>query len=247
MANSMASPMASPLVRAGLALLACVLFSSCVLVGEASASSHVKATPDSPQRPYVVVVGDSITDLASGPIQSALDSKYQPVLVYRDGQRLDQMLPGLNLALAAHPAVRAVVENLGTNDAIQGGRHADWRASWARLLSSTAKVPCVVLTTINLSSDSYGGRPVASAINREVRKLATSDPTRYKVVDWLGFLKTAWVHHRATFFDYVNRELIHETPAGARWIADEDRSALSDCGSTAQPSIIQPNSSLLAP
>jgi hypothetical protein len=213
----------------------------------ASAPSQVKPTPGSSQRPYVVVVGDSITDIASSSIQSALNPKYQSILVYRDGQRIDQMLPGLNFALATHPAVAAVVENLGTNDAIQGGRHADWRASWARLLSNTAKVPCVVLTTINLSSDAFGKRPVATAINRQIKKLATSDPTRYKVVDWLGFLQTTWVHHRATFFDYINRELIHETPAGARWIAEEDRSALADCGSAAQPSIIQPSNKLLDP
>jgi hypothetical protein len=165
--------------------------------------------------------------------------------VYKDGQRIDQMLPRLELAMAAHPKVKAVVENLGTNDAIQGGRHADWRASWRRLLSSTAKVPCVVLTTINLSSDVYGGRPIAPAINQDIKKLATSQPTRYKVVDWLGFLQTVWEHHRATFFDYLNRELIHETPAGARWIAEEDRAALADCGSAAQPSIIPPSNNLL--
>jgi hypothetical protein len=213
----------------------------------ASASSTVKTRPDRSQRPYVIVVGDSITDLASGSIQSALDPKYQSVLVYKDGQRIDQMLPGLNLAMAAHPTTKAVVENLGTNDALQGGRQADWRASWARLMSSTSKVPCVVLTTINLSSDAYGGRPVATGINRDIKKLATSHPTRYKVVDWLGFLQIAWEHHRATFFDYLNRELIHETPAGARWIAEEDRAALADCGSTAQPSIIQPSNNLLDP
>jgi hypothetical protein len=105
----------------------------------------------------------------------------------------------------------------------------------------------VVLTTINLSSDVFGRRPVAKEINAKIMKLATSHPTRYKVVDWLGFLKIAWIHHRATFFDYLNHELIHETPAGARWIAAEDRSALADCGSAAQPSIIQPSNRLLDP
>jgi hypothetical protein len=208
----------------------------------------VKAKQDNSQPPYVVVVvGDSITDIASGSIESALASKYQSVLVYKDGQRIDQMQPGLSLALATHPGVFAVVENLGTNDALQGGRHADWRASWTRLMSSTAKVPCIVLTTINLTSDVFGKRHVATDINRKIKKLETSDPKRYKVVDWLGFLETAWTHHRARFFDYLDPELIHETPAGARWIAAEDRSALADCGSAAQPSIIQPNNNLLDP
>jgi hypothetical protein len=232
-------------IRTGVALLAALV--ACVAFSAASASSQVKATRDSSARPYVVVVGDSITDIASSSIQSALAPRYRSVLVYRDGQRIDQMLPGLRLALASHQGVSAVVENLGTNDAIQGGRRADWRASWTQLISSTAKIHCVVLTTINPSADVYGRQPVAPAINQEIEKLATSDPSRYKVVDWHGFLQTAWNHHRATFFDYINPELIHELPAGAKWIAEEDRAALADCGSTAQPSIIQPSSNLLAP
>ena len=45
-----------------------------------------------------------------------------------DGKRIDQRLPALEGALRSHPY--AVVENLGTNDAVQGGAHYDWVTSW---------------------------------------------------------------------------------------------------------------------
>jgi hypothetical protein len=229
---------ANAVVRSSVAVLACVVF--------AAASSPVKVRQNASHSPTVVVVGDSITHLAAGSINAAISPHYHDFLVYRDGMRIDQMLPGLSLSLAEHAPVSAVVENLGTNDVIQGGRDADWRANWQRMLSITAKVPCVVLTTINLAADFYGKRPIAPAINREIKDLAKSDPRRYKVVDWWGFLVEAYKNQRADFFDYLQQELIHERPPGARWLAEEDRSALSDCGSSAEPSIIPPSERLLA-
>jgi hypothetical protein len=225
---------------ASTALLACVLFSA------ASSHSLAQVQGVAAHRSNVVVVGDSITDIAAGSIQAALAAKYQDFLVYRDGMRIDQMLPGLSLALSEHPPVSAVVENLGTNDAREGGHQVNWRASWKQMLSLTARVPCVVLTTINTAADFYGKDSIGIAINREIQHLAKSDPTRYKVVDWHGFLLELAKRQRPEFFDYMSRELIHERPPGARWLAEEDRSALADCGSSAEPAIIPPSNQLLA-
>jgi hypothetical protein len=227
------------LARLSTALLACVVLGV--------ASSQAGATQRTSRLPHVVVVGDSITRLAAPSIQTALGSQYQAVLVYKNGQRIDQMLPRLDLALAQHAPVFAVVENLGTNDAREGGRLADWQASWKQLLSSTNKVSCVVLTTINLTADYLGGAKVGDSINREIENLAASDPTRYKVVPWDGFLTLAWKKHKSTFTDYMYADVIHERPPGARWLAEEDRDALADCGSSAQPSIIPPSKHLLDP
>jgi hypothetical protein len=218
------------------ALLACGLVSA--------VTSQMSAAQRAPRRP-VVVVGDSITQLAAPSIQSALGAQYQAVLLYKDGQRIDQMLLPLDLALAQNVPVFAVVENLGTNDALGGGRLADWQASWKQLLSSTDTVSCVVLTTINLTADLIGKRTVALAINRDIEDLATSDPTRYKVVPWAGFVALAREKHKSTFRDYMYEDKIHERPPGARWLADEDRAALADCGSSAQPSMIPPSKHLL--
>ncbi len=220
-----------------------ILFLGVFGVGSSAGGATHKAT----SLRNVVVVGDSITYLAAGSIEDVVGSRYRTFLVYKVGMRIDQMLPGLGVALLAHAPVSAVVENLGTNDALEGGKNADWRASWARMMSMTAKVPCVVLSTISPAADYFGKRPIASAINREVEELAKTDPRRYKVVDWPGFLHEVDRRHPALFFDYVSRDLIHERQPGARWLAEEDRAALADCGSRAQPSIIPPSKQLLDP
>ena len=53
------------------------------------------------------------------------------------------MLPALRTALKSDPF--AVVENLGTNDAIQARAGYDWKKSWDELISTTRNVPCVIL------------------------------------------------------------------------------------------------------
>jgi hypothetical protein len=151
------------------------------------------------------------------------------------------MLPGLSHGLAKHRPVYAVVENLGTNDALQGGRHADWQTSWTQLLTSTAAVPCLVLTTINVLTDLYGKQPVASTINRQISELVNSNPTRYKVVDWNGFVTELLHSKSANYVRYMRLDAIHEKSPGARWLANEDQTALSDCGSSVEPPVIPPS------
>ena len=152
------------------------------------------------------------------------------------------MLPALDHELAAHSSVHAVVENLGTNDALQGGRHANWQAGWNELLATTAKVPCVVLTTVNSWADRYGKHSIASAIDRDIAELAKSHPTRYKVVDWNDFVAKLSL---TSFGSYMRTDAIHEKLPGTRWIAEEDQAALSECGSLAEPPVIPPSNRLL--
>ena len=99
-------------------------------------------------KPDVVFDGDSITVLATPAIHQLLDSRYHVEVLATDGIRIDQGLPALIAALSFHPY--AVVENLGTNDALQGGAPNDRGSSWAELIRITRTTPCVVLTTINL-------------------------------------------------------------------------------------------------
>jgi hypothetical protein len=109
-------------------------------------------------------------------------------------------------------------------------------------MASTAKVPCVVLTTVNTLADLYGKQPVAPAIDFEITELAKSDPSRYKVVDWNDFV--AKLSH-SNFLEYMQWDNIHEQMPGTRWIAEEDRTALSDCGSSVEPPVFPPNKRLL--
>jgi hypothetical protein len=177
-------------------------------------------------KPSVVFDGDSITVLATPAIHQLLDSSYEVEVLAAIGIRIDRSLPALELALRSHPY--AVVENLGTNDALQGGARPDWESSWDKLIRITRTAPCVVLTTINPAADA-SHRPVATRINADIRALAESDPKKYKVADWSGFLSRHVSNQRI----YLRAEpiLIHPTPAGAVKLATLDRNALAKCGS----------------
>jgi hypothetical protein len=178
-------------------------------------------------KPSVVFDGDSITVLATPAIHQVLDSKYHVAVLAVIGIRIDQGLPALQSALRSHPY--AVVENLGTNDALQGGAHPDWVSSWKKLIRITRATPCVVLTTINPAADSLSHRPVATSINADIRALAARDPQKYKVADWSRFLS----RHSSNLKTYLRPEpvLIHPTPAGAVALATLDQNALAKCGS----------------
>jgi hypothetical protein len=177
-------------------------------------------------KPSVLVDGDSITVLATPAIHQVLDRSYDVEVLAVIGIRIDQSLPALESAMRFHPY--AVVENLGTNDALQGGSHHDWLSSWDKLIRITRTTPCVVLTTINPAADALSHRPIATRINADIRALAARDPKRYKVADWSRFLS----HHVSKQRRYLLVEpiLIHPTPAGAVKLATLDQDALAKCG-----------------
>jgi hypothetical protein len=178
-------------------------------------------------KPSVVLDGDSITVLATPAIHQLLDPSYEVEVLAVDGIRINQSLPALESALRFRPY--AVVENLGTNDALQGGAHDDWVSSWHKLIRITRTTPCVVLTTINPAADALRHRPIATLINADIMALAARDPKKYKVADWSGFLS----RHVGNQRTYLRAEpiLIHPTPAGAEKLATLDQAALAKCGS----------------
>jgi GDSL-like Lipase/Acylhydrolase family len=178
-------------------------------------------------KPSVVYVGDSITVLATPAIHTLLDPNYNVDVLALYGIRIEQALPALQSALKSRPY--AVVENLGTNDALQGRSHHDWVSSWDKLVRITRTTPCVVFTTINPAADTYSHRPIATRINADIRALAATDPEKYKVADWSRFLSRNLRNRRT----YLRAEpiLIHPTPAGAVKLATLDQDALAKCGS----------------
>jgi len=177
--------------------------------------------------PSVVFDGDSITVLATPAIHQLLDPRYEVEVLAVDGIRINQSLPALESALRLHPY--AVVENLGTNDALQGGAHEDWVSAWHKLIRITRATPCVVLTTINPAADALSHRPIATRINADIMNLVARDPKKYKVADWSRFLRRNVRNQRT----YLRAEpiLIHPTAAGALELATLDQDALAKCGS----------------
>ena len=177
-------------------------------------------------KPSVVFDGDSITILATPAIHTLLDPNYNVDVLALYGIRIEQGLPALESALRFHPY--AVVENLGTNDALQGGANPDWVSSWDKLIRITRTTPCVVLTTINPAADALSHRPIATRINADIMALAARDPKKYKVADWSRFLS----RHISNQRTYLQDEpiLIHPTPAGAVELATLDQNAVAKCG-----------------
>jgi GDSL-like lipase/acylhydrolase family protein len=178
-------------------------------------------------KPNVVIDGDSITVLATPALHKTLDPSYDVRILAVIGIRIYQSLPALESELRLHPY--AVVENLGTNDALQGGTHPNWVSGWDKLIRVTRTTPCVVLTTINPAADALSNRPIATRINADIRTLAARDPKKYKVADWSAFLS----RHRKSLRSYLRAEpvLIHPTPEGSRELALLDRQALAKCAS----------------
>jgi hypothetical protein len=177
--------------------------------------------------PRVSVIGDSITALAQPEISTSLNPSYNVGYVFRIGVRIDQMLGLVALDLQENGPTAAAVINLGTNDAIAGGNSAHAMVSFDQLLTTVGSVRCVILTTIGPFADSRGRSDVGRSLNRRIADLVAADPRRYKVVDWNGFLNSL---NSQTRPHYLQHDMIHETPAGARWLAASEQAALETCG-----------------
>jgi hypothetical protein len=176
-------------------------------------------------KPSVVFDGDSITVISTPAIHTLLDPRYNVDDLAVDGVRIDQSLSALLVALRSHPF--AVVENLGTNDALSGGAHSNWMSSWDHLIQMTKATSCVVLTTVGVAADAiYGHKPIAASINADIKRLAAREPKKFKVADWNGFLTG---RPKGGWRTYVRADLIHPTTAGAVEIATLDKKALDQC------------------
>lgn len=178
-------------------------------------------------KPRVVFDGDSITVLAAPAIHQLLDPGYDVEVLAVDSIRINQSLSALESALRHHPY--AVVENLGTNDALQGGTNPNWVSSWDKLIRIVRNTPCVVLTTINPAADTLSRRPIATRINSDIMALAALDPKKYKVADWRGFLSRHVRSQRTYLRGAGFYPRIHPTSAGAVELATLDQDALAKC------------------
>jgi lysophospholipase L1-like esterase len=187
--------------------------------------------------PRVAVIGDSLTALAQPELSRVLMPGYDVSYLYRISVRTDQMLE--LVANDSHdngPAWGAVV-NLGTNDAIQGRSTAEAVGAYDQLLAILRPTRCVVLTTVSIAADTGGRTGVAAALNRRIAAAVDMDPTRYRVVDWNGFLAGLDATARST---YLRSDGIHESGTGARWMASADRAALDDCRRGARLPLLGP-------
>jgi len=195
--------------------------------------------------PSVTVVGDSVTSVEHAQLHAALKSDYTTTYIVSSNGRIGGMSSQLSSSINSNGDPNVVIINLGTIDALQAGSSTTSTTSGsplAPLVSATSGTGCVVLTTVNVRADD---RPVhipdvtvATRINHQIKSLAHSDPTKYKVVDWNEFLATL---PAASVPTYLQRNDLVETPAGAAWLAKSDLAAVHSCGTARQPTVIGPN------
>ena len=148
----------------------------CLIVG----SSLLLAGCGAGKAPVVAVVGDSITVISAPGVEAELNG-YALYMRAIDGKRIDEMIPALRGELQREP--KAVVVNLGTNDAMQARTHLDWLTGFNTVWNLVQSRSCVVFVTINTNADFLGRGTVAVDINHAIRHLAAVHHN-VRVVDW---------------------------------------------------------------
>ena len=174
--------------------------------------------------PVVAVVGDSITVISAPGVEAQLRG-YTLYMRAVDGKRIDEMIPMLRAEMRRNP--KAVVVNLGTNDALQARTHPNWLTGFNTVWELTQSRPCVVFVTVNTNADDLGKGEVAVAINTAIRRLAT-EHHNVQVVDW-----NAAVHADKSLLAsrHPRADNIHPySSRGWRWLGNHYRSALLACG-----------------
>ncbi len=176
-----------------------------------------------PGGPRVGDVGDSITTLATGDIQSDLSPSYAWQVDGKNGFTMAEQLPALE-AIDNDPqgAPADWIVELGTNDA-DFHQNPNWQTDYDNEINAVSEASCVILVTVSPVLGFNG--PLAPDLNNAMRETAASDPTKYHVLDWgnIEYENPAWVS---------NQDDIHETPAGAQELASLELSSLqTDCGS----------------
>lgn len=132
--------------------------------------------------PRVAVIGDSITVFATPAVGQELHGSARLDVRAEMGRRIDEMLPALTQAIAAHP--HAVVVDLGTNDVLQAQTHPAWQPGFVRMVALLSSVPCVGITTINTGVEGPIAVPsVAEDINAAI-SAAVRRHANFHVIDW---------------------------------------------------------------
>lgn len=140
------------------------------------------ATP--PDRPIVVVVGDSITDMTAAALHARLDPAVDLTAEGVHGALAADMLATSTRLAALDPDVAVV--NLGTNDATMSLDAGTTEAAIRAHLEQFASADCRWVVTLTERPDPPF-RDAARETNARLRALAALEPT-VGVIDWQAVL-----------------------------------------------------------
>ena len=171
-------------------------------------------TPSTTQRPVVIVVGDSITDLTSAALHRRLDDDVVLAAEGVHGALAADMLPTTMRLADMHPDVAVI--NLGTNDATLGLATDVTEAALRDHLERLESAECRWLVTIT-ERPGPPFRAAAHAINARLRAIAASE-VGVGLVDWQAALDADSAAGSPT--GPLLSDDIHPTGAGTTLLVD---------------------------
>ena len=174
----------------------------------------------------VVVLGDSITEQATGPLHERFDSSYAMSISGVSGERADQRVADASAYAATTPG--QVIINLGTNDVLQGTPPDETASSLTQIAEGFTDTRCIHLVTINESMVDLS-RPQlhdgAVAVNERVRSMAAAHG--WDVIDWAGIVAAS--DRAGNPEGPLTLDTVHPTPLGQQRLLDAYADALHRC------------------
>lgn len=175
--------------------------------------------------PKVAVMGDSITQMSTTAIHTALDPIAEVGVVGINNQRFDQLQPVADRFAATSPD--QVILALGTNDAGQGWPLADTEAAIASMIATFPAASCITVLTPTDTTGLANYNVAVGPLIEHLRSLPATDP-RIQVADWeyvLGeHMKAGEPGGRWTL------DTVHLTPLGQAQYAALMQAAVQSCG-----------------
>lgn len=175
--------------------------------------------------PTVAVLGDSITQMSTTAIHTAIDPIAEVSVVGINNQRFDQLQPVAERYGATAPD--QVVIALGTNDAGQGRPLVDTQAAVETMLATFPSASCITVLTPTDATGLANYNEAVGPLIDYLRSLPDLDP-RVQVADWervLGEHMSAGEPGGRWTIDTV-----HLTPLGQVQYAALMRAGVESCG-----------------
>ena len=175
-----------------------------------------------PDRPRVLIVGDSITNLVEDDFRAEPEQDYEYTMRATDGATAAEMLPWAQDVSSID--YEQVILNLGTNDVNEGLPAETTRASIEDMVALFPEADCIHLVNLN-EHMMITSVDAIHAVNEQLDELAAADP-RIRIIDW----DAAVTAHLGSGGDPVLTDTVHPTDAGQALILELYLDALHDCG-----------------